>query len=177
MTTCSDFLDRYSDLRDDLLDAETRARLVQHMEVCESCARYDRVLSDGVGMLLDVQEISLSADFSYKLDMRLAMADELLDARPAAGAPVGFVMAVAVAIAAAAWLPALRTGREPVTLPAAHAHSPYHPPTNTAAYQPDLLAVGQGGSPPGWQYSSFSSYSLLGDPSQPRRPQFVAVGR
>ena len=177
MTSCSDFLEHYSDLRDDLLDATTRARLVEHMDICPTCARYDRVVSDGVGMLLDVQEIAPSEDFVHRLDTRLALADELLDTRPASGAPVGFVMAVAVAIVAVAWLPALRTGRDPVMLPAAQAHAPYHPPTNVVAYQPDLLGVGRTENSQSWQYSSFSSYSLLGGQTRPRRPQFVAVGR
>lgn len=44
---CSDFLDGYSDYDDSLLPPADEAAFRDHLEVCASCQRYDRVLRKG----------------------------------------------------------------------------------------------------------------------------------
>jgi hypothetical protein len=71
MLDCSCFLDGYSDYRDGLLNSEGSASFRSHMERCPACARYDRVVSRGVEILLRQGEIEPSAEFGPRLNARL----------------------------------------------------------------------------------------------------------
>ena len=184
MIDCSQFLAFHTDYRDQLLDPVSRADVTRHLEQCGACARYDRVVGAGIDALLAVPEILPSDDFMARLDGRLALVDELTASRSPSGAPIGLVFALGVAIAAAAWAPALRTDAEPVRLPPAVAHAPYHPRILPLVFHPGLLpapaaapeyartSARRSGSEP-------SPYSLLGvpDPTARRAAALMPVAR
>ena len=163
MIDCCDFLDRYSDFRDQLLSSEDTEAFEAHLESCDSCARYDRVVAGGIETLLRLPDVTPSPDFADRLGDRLSLMDEVLESGSSSGAPVALVIAVAATIGAAAWLPALRDDPQPMRLPPAFAHAPYHPQLIPIVLQPDLLAVPatysqtSGNRAPG-----FAAYSLLG---------------
>jgi hypothetical protein len=135
MIDCSEFLELYSDFRDDLLPAQGREDMVLHLALCESCARYHRVLHEGVETLLRVPEIAPSEDFLERLDREIVRVSR----EPRPGAPVGLVIALAVAIGAAAWLPTLRVAPQPTLLPPAVALAPRQTDYLPLVFRPALL--------------------------------------
>src|SRR5688500_10831206 len=98
MIDCPDFLDRYSDFRDQLLDPGESAAFEQHLSVCASCARYDRVVAGGIETLLRLPEVTPSPDFADRLGDRLDLVDEVMAGSAGSGAPVALVIAVAATI-------------------------------------------------------------------------------
>lgn len=78
---CDVFLDGYSDFRDGLLPEGQRAGFQAHLASCGSCARYDRVLSRGVGVLRDEEPLEVSEDFMARLQHRIYHEDEARAAR------------------------------------------------------------------------------------------------
>lgn len=163
MIDCCDFLDRYSEFRDQLLNAEDTEAFETHLEGCDSCARYDRVVAGGIETLLRLPHVTPSPDFADRLGNRLSRMDEVLESSSSSGAPVALVIAVAATIGAAAWIPALRENPQPMRLPPAFAHAPYHPQLIPMVLQPGLLALPatyaqtNSNRAPG-----FAAYSLLG---------------
>lgn len=73
---CDVFLDGYSDFRDGLLAQDARAEFVAHLATCASCARYDRVVGQGVCMLRDESPLEVSEDFMARLQHRIYHEDE-----------------------------------------------------------------------------------------------------
>lgn len=127
MMDCGDFLDGYSDFRDDRLARSARAAFDAHLEACASCARYDRVVSGGVGVLHEASALEVSDDFMDRLQHRLYHVD--MERAPARRAPTlrtAGILAAAASLAAVAVVPALRPEREPA-LPAVAAHAPRVP--------------------------------------------------
>src|SRR5690349_17730379 len=109
MLVCSHFLAGYSDYRDDVLDAERSESFRLHLEQCESCARYDRVVGGGVDLLLGRGEIEPSEDFALRLQGRLiALEREIETQRSTSGASAAVTFVIALALGVAAWTPALR---------------------------------------------------------------------
>lgn len=163
MIDCCDFLDRYSDFRDGLLDGEDTEAFEKHLGSCDSCARYDRVVAGGIETLLRLPYVTPSPDFADRLGNRLAVMDEVMESSSSSGAPVALVIAVAATIGASAWLPALRDDPQPMRLPPTFAHAPNHPQLLPMVMQPGYLAVPaayaqtNGNRAPG-----FAAYSLLG---------------
>lgn len=180
MINCSEFLARYSEFRDHFLEVELHDAFVRHVELCDSCARYDRVVSGGIDTLLRLPELTPSEDFTDRLDLRIA-GESYLEGRSVSGAPVALVFAVAVAIGAAAWLPVLREDAQAMRLPAAVAHAPYHPQVLPLVFHPAVLPNYTAGQPPRpasyGGSADFSPYSLLGTPSQPAQPRVAQAGR
>ena len=94
---CTEFLRRYSDLRDGLpLDREAALELERHLRSCPGCARYDYAVTRGVGVLRLLSEIEPSPAFQRQLGVRLALA--------ARGGPRAEPMRTPAAVAAAALL-------------------------------------------------------------------------
>ena len=177
MINCSEFLSRYSEFRDDFLDSDLHDEFARHLNGCESCARYDRVVAGGIDTLLRLPELTPSEDFSDRLALRLAADEAYLESRSVSGAPVALVVAVAATMGAAAWLPALRENADAVVLPPAVAHAPYHPQVLPLVFHPGVLPTySQSGYPRGTS-AGFSPYSLLGTPSQPAQPRVAQLGR
>ncbi len=108
---CPEFLDRYSDFRDDCLDAESRSAFEGHIRVCASCARYDRVVRNGVELFASAPEIEPSKDFYPRLQHRIFHLEDAraLSNRRASGASLA-ALGIAAAVAFAAWTPSLSTG-------------------------------------------------------------------
>jgi len=71
---CSDFLKYYSDYRDGSIhDPRIRRRLTLHMSRCESCCRYDRAITSGVGILRRESAVEPSERFRVRLRCQLAI--------------------------------------------------------------------------------------------------------
>ena len=68
---CQEFIDRYTDYRDELLSSDERARFEEHLEDCDSCRRYERVLSRGLTLWRGLPVASASPDFLPRLQHRL----------------------------------------------------------------------------------------------------------
>ncbi len=68
---CRDFLDRYSDYDDSLLDEVELTRFRSHLSACSSCARYDRVLRKGRMLARQLPRPEPGTDFVPRLQGRL----------------------------------------------------------------------------------------------------------
>jgi hypothetical protein len=180
MIDCCDFLDRYSDFRDQLLEPAENEEFSRHLESCESCTRYDHVVAGGIETLLRLPDVVPSPDFAERLGDRLSLLDGVGENGSSSGAPVALVLAVAATIGAAAWLPALRGG-EPqlMRLPPAFAHAPYHPQLNPLVLRPGMLAVPAVTYPQtgGYLAPGFAAYSLLGTATTQAPTRVAQVGR
>lgn len=141
MVDCSEFLDDYSDFRDGALAPERTERFTRHLATCASCARYDRVLRRGVETLHRLPPIEASYDFGDRLRHRLYHLDDegALQGRAASGASTGITLALAVAIGAAAWAPAVRPRAPLVELAPVAARAPV---TDAADALPELFRIG-----------------------------------
>jgi len=155
MESCSEFLRDYSDFRDRLMEAGRVGAMEAHLAGCPSCARYDRVVSEGVEELLGAGEVEPSYDFLPRLQHRLYNVEEEAarwSRRDNSGTSVGFVALLGLLIAAAAWLPLMRS---PVALMEL-------PPVAAAAPRPSAEAS---------IHALFRAGPLLGpEPRQPATP-------
>jgi hypothetical protein len=128
---CTTFLDGYSDYRDGLLPLPGQAAFAAHLRGCASCARYDRVVSGGVRILAQAEELTVSDGFMDRLQHRLYHVDDELAAarrrraRPLSRATAG-AAALAAAVGALALLPGLWTRTAPTVtmLPTVAASAP-----------------------------------------------------
>ena len=68
---CSEFLDRYSEYDDSLLSPAELARFRAHLEACETCARYDRVLRKGRMVARQTPPPEPGDDFLPRLERRI----------------------------------------------------------------------------------------------------------
>lgn len=126
MLDCSDFLEDYSGFRDGTLSAGRCATLAEHLDACASCARYDRVIRNGVDLVRDLPEIEPSHDFLPRLQHRIYhLEDDAMRARRASGASAVLISGIALAIGATAWAPLMRSGTAVVELPPIVAHAPH----------------------------------------------------
>lgn len=194
--TCQEFLARYSEFLDELLDPMEAARWHHHLGRCASCARYDRVVRQGLELVRDLPLVEPSPDFEPRLQHRLFHArDEQADER-ASGASAVVALAIAGMLAAIAWSPLLRQDPLTIDLPAVQARAPgadFGAPGSTAFSLPatwpaepaitadralraevpswwwDLPASGLGA---GWPISDFVSSSFAPTPG-PYSPLMV----
>jgi hypothetical protein len=136
---CDELLARHGDYLDGLLGPFEAARVQLHLELCLSCARYDRVVRRGMDIVRDLPEIAPSADFELRLQHRIFHVDDaaaLRDTRSSAGTVA--TLAVAGFIALLAWSPVLITTEDGVAvtssaavLPAGAADALTHLPART----------------------------------------------
>jgi len=103
--TCSHFLDRHTEYRDGYLDEAAEAAMQAHLSGCSSCARYDRVIEQGVAILrsLEVeapQPVPVGAVERLALDAELDVRTSrgLSSSRPLAAAAVFVLLVLAAAI-------------------------------------------------------------------------------
>jgi len=73
---CANFIESYSEYRDGLLAEREEKRLREHADGCARCARYDRVISGGVGILQTLPRPEVSEDFLPRLQYRLFALEE-----------------------------------------------------------------------------------------------------
>lgn len=73
---CPEFLDRYSEFRDDeACTLPDRGAFEAHIDACLSCRRFDRVFERGVALLTDTHEPDFREDFRERLQHRLYLAE------------------------------------------------------------------------------------------------------
>jgi len=98
---CSDFLSRYSDLRDgEITDLSILRDMQGHLRTCSRCQRYEQAIRHGIGVLRTQGQIEPSPRFQRELRVRLAKAALGADRQPSL-MPVGLTAAVLVAVAGA----------------------------------------------------------------------------
>lgn len=106
---CQEFLVRHTDYLDGLLGSEESRRYEDHIVECASCARYDRVIRQGVEILRAAPAIEPSPDFFPRLQHRLYhVEDELRTGSRGPGANAVVSLAIAGVLALLAWSPLLR---------------------------------------------------------------------
>jgi len=124
MIDCSRFLLEYSDFRDQLVDSELRAKFLDHIECCASCARYDRVVGRGVSLLRELPEPTPSDDFGARLQHRIFHVDDEMR-RVRTFPRSGFAVAATAVILLLVSLSPLTRANPPLTeLPAVMANAP-----------------------------------------------------
>ena len=129
-SACRRFLDRYSDYRDGRLEPEVRSELINHLEVCACCARYDRVIRQGVRVLrAEPSEEAARPMRVASVRRRALAADRRSQALSAAGSGMTLAasLIVTVLLTAAAWLPFLSLQTPEVDMPPVVASAPTVP--------------------------------------------------
>jgi anti-sigma factor RsiW len=165
MLNCSDFLENYSGLRDGSLETERAEALRAHLTVCPSCARYDRVVSNGVEIFRELPALDLSPDFLPRLHSRIRQVEqeEALIGERASGASALLIGGIALAMAATAWTPLMRARPSVVELPPVAAHAPHRVEALEVLFRPGPLLTRTPGTtsaaPPA---TLFHDYSPLG---------------
>jgi hypothetical protein len=104
---CGEFLAGYTEFRDGAVSWEREEDFLSHLEVCESCARYDRVVQGGTDVLRALPELEVSEDFGERRQHRLYHVDEETSyaGRRANAGTAWATLGVAAMIALAAWVP------------------------------------------------------------------------
>jgi anti-sigma factor RsiW len=127
MIDCKTFLAQYSDYRDGELPWTEREEMDAHADACPSCARYDRVVHRGIDVFRTLPDIEVSDDFGERLKWRLHQADyEMsLERRRASPSQAIGTLALAAAVALAAWVPLMHPRPFVGRLPAVAAAAPY----------------------------------------------------
>jgi anti-sigma factor RsiW len=120
MIDCNTFIARYSEFRDGDLSWAESVEMEAHVDDCESCAHYHRVVERGTDVFRALPELEVSEDFGERLRWRLYQADdEMRRARSgAAPAQAAGTLAIAAAVAFAAWVPLMHSGPAVGRLPA-----------------------------------------------------------
>lgn len=108
---CSEFIALTSEYVDGYLSAPEVIAFEKHLARCAACARYLRVLEQGISLARDMDVIEPSEDFDWRLNRRLREIDEVMAERTRSAAS-GAALAVAIAgmVAFLAWSPILSTG-------------------------------------------------------------------
>jgi hypothetical protein len=126
MIDCNTFVARYSEFRDGDLSWAEGEEMEAHVDDCPACAHYHRVLQRGTDVFRALPELEVSDDFGDRLRWRLHQADdEMRRARAGAGpAQAAGTLAIAAAVAFAAWVPLMRARPTVGRLPAVAAAAP-----------------------------------------------------
>jgi hypothetical protein len=112
---CQDFLARYSEYLDEVIDLEDMEQLEQHLGACDACTRYDRVMRRGLDLARTIPTITPSSDFQLRLEHRLLhVRDEMSADGRALNGGAAVSLAVAGLLALAAWGPLLRANADSV---------------------------------------------------------------
>lgn len=107
--TCQEFLVRHAEFMDELLPPLEVARWEAHLSACASCARYDRVVRQGIRILRASPQVEPSSDFFPRLQHRLYnLEDEMRAGSRGPGAGAMASLAIAGVLALLAWSPLLR---------------------------------------------------------------------
>lgn len=111
---CDQLRQRHGDYLDGLLPAAELARVQSHLDECDACARYDRVVRRGLELARALPELTPAHDFELRLQHRIfhmQYGGALAQQRPLAG--VGVAAALAGLIAVIAWSPFLVFDQNP----------------------------------------------------------------
>lgn len=104
---CDEFLRGYSDFRDRRHPRPVLSRFESHLEGCESCRRYDRVVRRGVHVLRTLPCPCPSSDFVPRLRHRIYHLEDgiPMSDRATSGGSAALTAMAAVGLLALAWLP------------------------------------------------------------------------
>jgi hypothetical protein len=104
---CDEFLARHGEYLDGTLAPLHDARLRLHAARCTTCARYDRVVRQGIDLVRDLPAVEPSPDFEQRLQHRIYHLDDAgaLAGRPSVSATG--TLALAAVMALLAWSPLL----------------------------------------------------------------------
>jgi anti-sigma factor RsiW len=122
---CDEFLDGYSEYLDGLLSPSRAEAFEAHVEGCECCARYHRVMQRGLALCRDLPNVHGSPDFLPRLRHRIYHLEDgipMSSVRP--GGSAALVAVAAVGLLAFAWLPFATSVPVEVELPAVAARAP-----------------------------------------------------
>jgi hypothetical protein len=100
---CQDFLAHYSEYLDEVSSPARQLAIQQHLEACARCARYDRVMRQGLALARAVPTIDPSEDFRLRLEHRLMHVRDDMRGESrglAGGAAVSLALAGLLAVAA-----------------------------------------------------------------------------
>ena len=123
--SCDQFIERYTDFRDGLLDVAATAEVEEHLAACPCCARYDRVMRRGLELLSDIPQAESSDDFMPRLRHRLYNVDcGVTEGRRSFGGSAALVGVAAVGLLALFWLPFAASVPLEMELPAVSAQYP-----------------------------------------------------
>lgn len=106
MMVCQEFIETYTEYRDELLSSDERARFDEHLRDCDSCRRYERVLTRGLTLWRRLPGSSTSPDFLPRLQHRLYHVEDAgkLSGRQHLGS-AALVAVASVGLLAVTWLP------------------------------------------------------------------------
>lgn len=137
---CKEFLEGYSAYLDGVVSREEREAFRQHLERCEACARYDRVVQRGIEIFRNLPRPDPSPDFLPRLRHRLYHIEDGIPFDSARhGGSAALLAVAAVGLFALAWLPFATQMPVEVELPAVAVEAP--PPEAERAL-PSLLDPG-----------------------------------
>lgn len=140
---CNDFLEGYSAYRDGLVDEAERDAFRAHLEGCESCARYDRVVRKGTEVLRDLPRVDPPSDFLARLQHRIYHIEDGIPLSPSLGGGGAALVAVAaVGLLALTWLPFAARAPVEVELPAVAVDAPDRPAARATADVRELVDPG-----------------------------------
>jgi hypothetical protein len=104
--SCDQFIERYSDFRDGLLDPGALAEIESHLADCPCCVRYHQVMQRALDLLADVPCAESSDDFMPRLRHRLYNVDSgISEGRRSFVGSAALVGVAAVGLLALFWLP------------------------------------------------------------------------
>lgn len=124
---CDEFIAGYSAYRDGHLGPGREERFREHLSACDSCARYDRVVSKGTQVLRDLPRPEPSPDFLARLRHRLYHVRDGIPLTADRGGGPAVVAVAAVGLLAFAWLPFATHVSVEVELPAVAVEQPAGP--------------------------------------------------
>lgn len=162
---CKEFLEGYSAYLDGVMSREEEKAFRQHLERCEACTRYDRVVQRGIEIVRDLPRPDPSPDFLPRLRHRLYHIEDGIPFDAARhGGSAALVAVAAVGLFALAWLPFATRMPVEVELPAVAVEAPPPPAAERelpSLFDPGPFVAPSGGdaswlaSSPGWQAGAF----------------------
>lgn len=103
---CKEFLEGYSSYLDGLAGEDERRAFREHLDGCESCARYDRVVQRGLRAFRNLPRLDPSDDFLPRLRHRIYhLQDDIPLSSARHGGSAALLAVAAVGLLALAWLP------------------------------------------------------------------------
>lgn len=137
---CEDFLERYSEFIDGRLATLDHGSFEGHLESCEACARYHRVVQRGLFIWRNLPDLHPSPDFLPRLRHRLFHVDDEARLAPRAVGSAALIAVAAVGMLALAWLPFATRVTVEVELPPVAVETPPRGPAPTGS--PSLFGSG-----------------------------------
>jgi len=116
--TCSEYVERFSEIYDATASPEVVRQADEHLASCPACRRYRHVVERGAQLLRSLPAPDVNEDFVPRLQHRIYHVDqdEVLRRHTNSGATALAVLGMAVLLVAVAWAPMLRPSAPVVEL-------------------------------------------------------------